>query len=132
MNINLHKIDNIAFLIGRSLLGLYFLIPGISKIIAYSATLASMELKGVFLSELALPLTIAIQIGFSISLLMNKYLRISSLILCGLTLLINLYMHDFWNLNGDPSQAHELQNFIKNLGIIAGLLILSTKEKHVS
>jgi putative oxidoreductase len=38
-------------------------------------------------------------------------------------------MHDFWNFSGDPSQAHETQNFVKNLGIAAGFLILATKEK---
>ena len=39
-------------------------------------------------------------------------------------------MHDFWNLAGDPSQAHEAQNFIKNMGIAAGFLILATKDKN--
>jgi putative oxidoreductase len=39
--------------------------------------------------------------------------------------LINLYIHNFWALQGDPSYAHELQNFVKNLGIAAGLLVLA-------
>ena len=38
------------------------------------------------------------------------------------------YIQDFWNLAGDPTQAHETQNFVKNLGILAGLLILSKEE----
>jgi len=52
-------------------------------------------------------------------------------LLVGLTFLINIFIHDFWNLTGDPSQAHEAQNFIKNLGIIAGLLVLATKDSRV-
>ena len=35
------------------------------------------------------------------------------------------YMHDFWNMSEGLEQRHELQNFVKNTGIIAGLLILS-------
>ena len=34
-------------------------------------------------------------------------------------------MHDFWNMSEGLEQRHELQNFVKNTGIIAGLLILS-------
>ena len=52
----------------------------------------------------------------------------SSIGLAVTTSLINFYIHDFWNLAGDPNQAHETQNFVKNLGILAGLLILSKEE----
>jgi putative oxidoreductase len=37
---------------------------------------------------------------------------------------INVSLHDFWNYSGVEG-AHEMQNFIKNLGIFAGLLVLS-------
>ena len=126
---SLKKIDNTSLIIGRTLLGVYFLVPGISKIFNYSGTLELMVLKGVFLAQIALPITIVIQVGLALALLFNKYVRISSLTLVALTLLINIYIHDFWNLAGDPSQGHELQNFVKNLAILAGLLVLSTTEK---
>jgi len=126
---SLKKIDTTSLIIGRTLLGVYFLVPGISKIFDYSGTLELMVLKGVFLAQIALPITIVIQVGLALALLFNKYVRISSLTLVALTLLINIYIHDFWNLAGDPSQGHELQNFVKNLAILAGLLVLSTTEK---
>jgi putative oxidoreductase len=126
---NIIKLDQFSLILGRSLLGLYFLIPGFTKIFNYSDTLYLMESKDVPLAEIALPLTILIQVIFSSSLLLNKYLRLSSLVLAVLTVLINIYIHDFWNLIAGPEQGHELQNFIKNLAIMAGLLILSTKKK---
>lgn len=126
---SLKKFDTTSLIIGRTLLGVYFLVPGISKIFDYSGTLELMVLKGVFLAQIALPITIVIQVGLALALLFNKYIRISSLTLVALTLLINIYIHDFWNLAGDPSQGHELQNFVKNLAILAGLLVLSTTEK---
>ena len=44
----------------------------------------------------------------------------------GLTLVINAVMHDFWTLPaGELQTAHETQNFVKNLGIVAGLLVVS-------
>ena len=129
---NILKLDQFSLILGRSLLGLYFLIPGLAKIFNYSDTLTLMESKGVPLAEITLPLTILIQVFFSSSLILNKHLRLSSLILAALTVLINIYMHDFWNLPDGLAQSHELQNFIKNLAIMAGLLILSTKEKPAS
>ena len=32
-------------------------------------------------------------------------------------------------MSEDPDQGHETQNFVKNLGIMAGLLILSKKSE---
>jgi len=36
-----------------------------------------------------------------------------------------LFMHNFWNYPEGTDQAHEAQNFFKNMGIIAGLLLVT-------
>ena len=125
----LQRYDRAYFVLGRTLLGLYFLVPGLSKIVGYSATLDLMASKQVPLSEILLPITILAQIGGGVLLIVGRQLRLSALVLAGLTLIINIYIHNFWSLSGDPSQAHETQNFIKNLAIMAGLLVLATKEQ---
>jgi len=61
-------------------------------------------------------------------LMLGKYIQLSAIILSVVTLLINLYIHDFWNMSEELNQNHEAQNFVKNLGILAGLLILSKKN----
>ena len=125
----LNKIDSFSFIVGRSLLGLYFIGPGLSKIFSYATTLALMKIKGVPFSSILLPITIAIQIFGGLLLILGKNLRMTSLILFGLTITINIFIHNFWALAGDPTQAHEVQNFVKNLAIGAGLLVLATKDK---
>jgi putative oxidoreductase len=125
----LKKFDNLFFIIGRSLLGLYFIGPGLSKVFDFMATLTLMRMKGVPFSSVLLPLTIVIQLLGGIFLILGRNLRLTSTILFSLTIIINIYIHDFWTLGGDPSQAHEIQNFVKNLAIAAGLLILATKDK---
>jgi putative oxidoreductase len=80
---------------------------------------------------MALPLlifTIVLEVGGGLALIINWQTRSNALLLAGLTLLICIYMHDFWNHYDGGSQQHELQNFIKNLGIFAGLLLLTGKE----
>ena len=126
--LNIQKIDSSSFLIGRVILGLYFFVFGFGKVFTYQDIESLMFLKGVPLVMLTLPLTIAIQTVFGLLIIFGKYLRLGGLVLFILTLLINYYIHNFWDLAGDPSQAHEMQNFIKNTAIAGGLLILSTKK----
>ena len=126
--LNIQKIGSSSFLIGRVILGLYFFVFGFGKVFTYQDVESLMLLKQVPLVVLTLPLTIAIQTVFGLLIIFGKYLRLGGLVLFILTLLINYYIHNFWDLAGDPSQAHEMQNFIKNTAIAGGLLILSTKK----
>ena len=126
----LKKFDGLFFVAGRSLLGLYFIGPGLSKVFDFTSTLALMRMKGVPFSSVLLPLTIVIQLLGGTFLILGRNLRLTAFILFGLTIVINIYIHNFWTLNGDPSQGHEIQNFVKNLAIAAGLLVLATKEKN--
>ena len=123
------KLNNLFYAIGRALLGIYFLLPGLGKIFTYSDNLILLASKGVPFSVFSLPLTILIEISLGLFLIFGRYVRVSSIILFSLTILINVFIHDFWNLSGDI-QAHEAQNFYKNMGVAAGLLILATTKKN--
>ena len=120
--------SNNLFLIGRVLIGIYFLIPGIAKVFLFSANLDVVITKEVPFPVFSLSIVAAAQILLGAFIIFGKHLKISSIGLVITTLLINFYIHDFWNLSGDPNQAHETQNFVKNLGILAGLLILSKED----
>ena len=120
------KISNINLLIGRVVIGAYFLLPGaIAKIFNFQFTFNYMLDHEVPMTSVALILTIAIQFICSISIILGWHSKVSAFILAVLTIIINYYMHDFWDMSAGLQQEHELQNFIKNTGIIAGLLILS-------
>lgn len=125
----LKKLDSTFFIVGRSLLGLYYILPGLGKVFDFASTLALMRMKGVPFSLVLLPLTIVVQLLGGIFLVLGRNLRLTAFILFGLTIVINLFIHNFWALTGDPSQGHEIQNFVKNLAIAAGLLVLATKDK---
>jgi len=46
-------------------------------------------------------------------------------VLAGLVLVISLVMHNFWSMEEGLQRAHEMQNFIKNMAIMAGLLVVA-------
>lgn len=113
---------------GRALLGLYFVVPGLMKIAQFTAMSAYMSQHGVPAIPVLLVLTIVLQVGGGIALVIGYRAQMMALLLAGLTLAINVFMHDFWNLYEGLDQAHETQNFIKNLGIMAGLLFVAGAE----
>ena len=65
------------------------------------------------------------QIIGSVSLLINKQVVFCALGFAMMTLLININLHDFWNNYEGVDAKHETQNFVKNLGIFAGLILLA-------
>ena len=65
------------------------------------------------------------QVVGSISLLLNRHVVICALGFAVMTLLINFNLHDFWNIYEGVNPDRELQNFYKNFGIFAGLLLLA-------
>ena len=127
----LNKLDDISILIGRSLLGLYFLCPGIAKFFNYSNYVAVMQENEVPLTLVALPIVILVQVIGGLMLILNQNVKFCALLLIATTIVINFYIHDFWTLADGLSKSHETQNFIKNLAICAGLLVLASREKFV-
>ena len=99
---------------GRCLLGLYFLIPGISKVTGFEANAAYMELHGMAFVPFFLVVTLVLQIGGGLFLIIGYKVRLTALMFAAMTLVINIVMHDFWNVYEGLSQAHETKNFEKN------------------
>ena len=121
--------ENTLITVGRMLLGLYFLLPGISKIPTYAGTTEYMLLHNIPLASILLPITIVLQIGLGVMLIIGYRIKESALILAALTIFINIGMHDFWNEYPNTDAGHETQNFVKNLAIFSGLLVLSAADK---
>ena len=121
--------ENTFITVGRMLLGLYFLLPGISKIPTYAGTTEYMLLHNIPLASVLLPITIVLQVGLGAMLIIGYRIKESALILAALTIFINIGMHDFWNEYPNTDAGHETQNFVKNLAIFAGLLVLSATDR---
>tara|TARA_B100002019_G_scaffold124380_1_gene107105 strand:- start:77 stop:484 length:408 start_codon:yes stop_codon:yes gene_type:complete len=122
---NHHKFKKILMHLGRVFLALYFLLPGISKFTSWESSAALMEAHNMFMIPFLLTIAGIAQVLGSISLLLNRYVVICSLGFALMTILINFNLHDFWNVYEGVNSEREAQNFFKNLGIFAGLLLLA-------
>ena len=118
------NIDKYIYLTGRVIIGLYFLVPGISKVLSFPEYTQIVTINEVPFPAFSLILVILCQLIFGSSIILGRFLKLGSLILAINIILFNFYIHDFWNINDVINQKHEMQNFIKNTAILAGLLIL--------
>jgi putative oxidoreductase len=120
----MHLIETTSLLVGRFLIGLYFILPGIQKITDFEKMSAYMQAHEVPLISILLPFTIVIQLSAGAALIVGYKGKVAAFLLAGLTLVISIYMHDFWGMEEGVARMHEMQNFVKNMAIMAGLLMV--------
>ncbi len=122
---HIQQVQRLLLLVGRALLGLYFIVPGITKITGFTAMSEYMAAHNVPFVPVLLVMTTIIQIGGGACLAIGYRTQLMAFILAGLTLVISVFMHNFWAMESGMEQAHEMQNFIKNMAIMAGLMYVA-------
>lgn len=115
--------------IGRVLLSLVFILSGISKIIDWPGTAAYMAAQGLPLVPLLLGLAAAIEILGGISLLLGWNARWGAWLLFLYLIPVTVVFHNFWALTGAEQQT-QLVNFLKNLSIMGGLLLVAAYDRE--
>jgi len=110
--------------IGRVLLGLYFLMPGLMKIAGPAETIAYMESHAIPFAAPLMWFSASINILGGLALIAGRHVRLVAYGFVVYVLLVNFMLHDFWTMGPDMVER-ETQNFFKNLGIIAGLIVLA-------
>ncbi len=114
----------VSIAIGRVLLGLYFLLPGLMKAMGPAQTIAYMESHAIPFAAPLMWFSTAANIIGGLALIAGRHVRFVAYACVLYVLLVNLMLHDFWNMGPDMVER-ETQNFVKNLGILAGLLVLA-------
>jgi putative oxidoreductase len=110
------RLENISELAGRVLLASLFLLSGLGKLGAYSATAAYMASAGV--PGVLLPVVIATEVLGGLAIILGWKTRTVALLLAGFSLLTAVAFH-----RNFADQA-QMVNFLKNLSIAGGFLLL--------
>lgn len=116
--------DTISITIGRFLLGLYFFVPGIRKFTESDKMVAYMQSHDIAFAPQLLWFSGAVSLVGGIMLMTGRHVKLAAYGFVLYVLLVNFMLHNFWSMNEDMV-AREMQNFVKNLGIMAGLLVVA-------
>lgn len=109
-------IRNASELIARCFLSALFLVSGLGKIGAYTATAAYMSSAGV--PAALLPVVIVTEVVGAVAIIIGWQTRIIAFLLAGYSLLTALIFH------ANFADQIELVMFLKNVSIAGGLLLL--------
>ena len=110
--------------VGRVLLGLYFLLPGLMKVAGPAQTIAYMESHNIALAAPLMWIAAVANIVGGLLLIAGRHVKLVAFGFVIYTALVSVMLHDFWNM-GEAMVERETQNFIKNMAIMAGLLLLA-------
>ncbi|MGA7027031.1 MAG: DoxX family protein [Candidatus Acidiferrales bacterium] len=116
--------NSLVTLSGRILISVIFLISGVFKVAAYHQIVgyaAAVHLPG---PGVAIALAAALELAFGLAILTGFKTRIAAWILFFYLLPVTYYFHNFWAAQGMEQQT-QMVNFLKNIAIMGGLLILS-------
>ena len=112
----MNSLSKSAELGGRIFLAALFLLSGLGKIGAYTATAGFMASQGV--PGWLLPLVIVTEVGGGLAIALGWKTRVAAFLLAGYTLIAALIFHTHF------ADQNQLINFWKNVAITGGLLQL--------
>jgi len=111
-------------LVGRILLGSIFVLSGFQKLMGFSGLIAGIAGKGLPLPEVLAVLTVAIELGAGLLLVVGWKARWAALLLFLFTIPITLTFHNFWAMEGVEAAMNKIQ-FLKNVSIMGGMLLVA-------
>jgi putative oxidoreductase len=114
-------ISKFAQVVGRVALATIFIASGLGKLAGWRGTVAYAGSKGV--SETLLAIATALELIGAVSVLVGFKARWGALALIIFLVPVTLVFHNFWAVPAAQQQM-EMVNFLKNLAICGGLLIV--------
>jgi len=114
---------NAAALAGRILLALIFVISGFMKIGGFAGVAGYIGSKGLPMPEVLAALTVALELGGGILLVIGYKVRVVSILFFLWLIPTTLIFHKFWGIDAAQVQ-NQMNNFLKNVSIMGAMLLV--------
>ncbi len=108
-------------LVGRILMAVIFVISGAGKVGNFSGTAAAIAGKGVPLADVALVITIIVELGGAAMLILGWKVRFAAGVMFLWMIPVTLLFHNFWAVPADQQMIMQIM-FLKNLAMMGGFL----------
>jgi putative oxidoreductase len=116
--------DTLLLIIGRIILGGYFIYSGVNHFIGFGMMTQYAKMKGVPFPAFAQGTTgLMLLLGGS-SILFGIYPSVGIVLLVAFLVPVSLMMHNFWKLEDPQLRMADKINFLKNMALLGALLML--------
>jgi uncharacterized membrane protein YphA (DoxX/SURF4 family) len=123
------KLQRAAFLIGRTILGGYFLYSGIHHFQDRQSMKQYTAAKKVPVPDVAVLGSGALLVAGGASLILGIRPRLGSLAILSFLAGVSPVMHDFWKKEDASERMQEMMNFTRNLAFAGAALALAGLEE---
>lgn len=117
-------LEKYAPLLGRLLIAQLFLLAGFGKIGSFAQTAGYMGSLGLPLPDFLLTLTIALEIGGGLMILLGFYTRYAAIAFFFWLIPVTLTFHAFWHADV-ASMQNQMNHFMKNIVIMGAMVYLA-------
>jgi len=119
---------NIAFLVGRIIVGVFYLYNGINHFIKFGSMTDYAKFKGVPLAEVAVVVSGLLLFAAAFTIISGIFPEIGVVFLVLFFLPVTFMMHNFWAVSQEQQMA-EMINFSKNMALMgSALMFLGIKK----
>jgi putative oxidoreductase len=114
-----------TLLIGRTLVGVLFLVAGIRQFMFYAGTVGYFGKLGFPAPEAMVWLSIILHIVGGVMLIVGWKTQLASWVMLALVVVATAMAHRFWQFDA-AQYGNQLNHFLKNVAIIGGLLYVAS------
>ena len=114
----------IAFVIGRIVIGLYWLNGAISHFTQAKSMVPYARMKGVPFAEIAVPATGVLLLVAALSILTGIYPVVAVGALAVFLVPVTVMMHNFWTVEDQAMKMNDTIMFTKNMALLGYTLVL--------
>jgi len=119
-----------AYLLGRFILGGYFLSSGLNHFKEREQMTQYAAAKGVEPPHAAVVVSGTMLVGGGLSLLLGMKPSLGAVTVLGFLAAVSPQMHDFWNVQDPQQRQSEMINFSKNVALIGAMLAVVGAQSH--
>jgi putative oxidoreductase len=120
----MNSANDITTLAGRILISVMFLISGFFKVGGYAQIVAYATAVHLPAPGVAIALAAAVELACGLAILAGFKTRFAAWLLFLYLIPVTYFFHNFWAVQGQEQQT-QMVNFLKNVAIMGGLLVLS-------
>jgi putative oxidoreductase len=115
---------NALLLVGRLILGGFFLFSGINHFLGFAMMTQYAKMKGVPFPAFAQGLTGVMLLAGGLSVLFGIYPIVGVILMVAFLLPVSFMMHNFWTIEDPQLRMADRINFLKNIALVGALLML--------
>ncbi len=114
----------LAFLIGRIIIGLYWIYGAIAHFTQAKSMVPYARMKGVPFADIAVPGTGVLLLIAGLSILTGIYPVIAVATLALFLVPVTVMMHNFWTVEDQMMKMNDMVMFTKNMALLGYTLVL--------